>query len=95
MTKAVENYDNLTGPQKAAILMMALQDEQVSKIMSLLEDEEIRELSIVMTGLGTVSSSTVEKLFLEFAGAISAPSAMIGNYEKSWEISMNKYWQIT
>ncbi len=83
MTKAVENYDNLTGPQKAAILMMALQDEQVSKIMSLLEDEEIRELSIVMTGLGTVSSSTVEKLFLEFAGAISAPSAMIGNYENT------------
>lgn len=31
MGKAVENYYNLTGPQKAAILMMSLQEEHVSK----------------------------------------------------------------
>lgn len=81
MGKAVENYYNLTGPQKAAILMMSLQEEHVSKILSLMEDEEIRELSIVMTSLGTVPSATVEKLFLEFASAISGPSTMIGNFE--------------
>lgn len=83
MGKAVENYYNLTGPQKAAILMMSLQEEHVSKILSLMEDEEIRELSIVMTSLGTVPSATVEKLFLEFASAISGPSTMIGNFENT------------
>lgn len=83
MGKAVENYYNLTGPQKAAILMMSLQEEHVSKILSLMEDEEIRELSIVMTSLGTVPSATVEKLFLEFASAISSPSTMIGNFENT------------
>lgn len=83
MGKAVENYYNLTGPQKAAILMMSLQEEHASKILSLMEDEEIRELSIVMTSLGTVPSATVEKLFLEFAGAISGPSTMVGNFEST------------
>ncbi|MBQ8346096.1 MAG: flagellar motor switch protein FliG [Alphaproteobacteria bacterium] len=83
MGKAVENYYNLTGPQKAAILMMSLQENHVSKILSLMEDEEIRELSIVMTSLGTVPSATVEKLFLEFASAISGPSTMIGNFENT------------
>lgn len=83
MGKAVENYYNLTGPQKAAILMMSLQEEHVSKILSLMEDEEIRELSIVMTSLGMVPSATVEKLFLEFASAISGPSTMIGNFENT------------
>ena len=63
--------------------MMSLQEEHVSKILSLMEDEEIRELSIVMTSLGTVSSATVEKLFLEFASAISGPSTMIGNFENT------------
>ena len=83
MGKAVENYYNLTGPQKAAILMMSLQEGHVSKILSLMEDEEIRELSIVMTSLGTVPSATVEKLFLEFASAISGPNTMIGNFENT------------
>ena len=83
MGKAVENYYNLTGPQKAAILMMSLQEEHVSKILSLMEDEEIRELSIVMTSLGMVPSATVEKLFLEFASAISGPSTTIGNFENT------------
>lgn len=83
MGKAVENYYNLTGSQKAAILMMSLQEEHVSKILSLMEDEEIRELSIVMTSLGMVPSATVEKLFLEFASAISGPSTTIGNFENT------------
>lgn len=48
-----------------------------------MEDEEIRELSIVMTSLGMVPSATVEKLFLEFASAISGPSTTIGNFENT------------
>ena len=83
MAKSVENYYNLTGPQKAAVLMMSLPEEYVSKLLSLLEDEEIRELSVVMTGLGSIPSSVVEKLFLEFASTISTPGAMIGNFDNT------------
>lgn len=88
MSKAVENYYNLSGPQKAAILMMSLQEEHAAKILTLMEDEEIRELSIIMAGLGTVPSSTVEKLFLDFASAISNPGIMIGNYENTERLLM-------
>ncbi len=48
-----------------------------------MDDEEIRELSIVMTSLGTVPSSTVEKLFLEFASSVSCPGTMVGNFENT------------
>lgn len=88
MANAIDNFNVLTGPQKAAILLMSLQDEYVSKIFSLLEDEEVREISVVMAGLGTVSSSTVEKLFLEFANEISNPGKMIGNYENTERLLM-------
>lgn len=88
MSKAVENYYNLSGPQKAAILMMSLQEEHAAKVLALMEDEEIRELSIIMAGLGTVPSSTVEKLFLDFASAISNPGVMIGNYENTERLLM-------
>lgn len=83
MAKAIENYYNLTGPQKAAVLMMSLSEEHISKILSMLDDEEIRELSVTMTGLGAVASSVVEKLFLEFANAITNPGTMVGNFENT------------
>ena len=83
MVKAVENYYNLSGPQKAAILMMSLPEEHLSKMLTLLEDEEIRELSVVMASLGSIPSTVVEKLFLEFASAISNPGSMIGNFENT------------
>ncbi|MBR1777525.1 MAG: flagellar motor switch protein FliG [Alphaproteobacteria bacterium] len=83
MAQAVENYYNLTGPQKAAILMMSLPEEYITKMLSLLEDEEIRELSVVMTSLGSVPSAVVEKLFLEFASSISNPGTMVGNFENT------------
>lgn len=88
MATALDNYNTLTGPQKAAILMMSLQEEHASKIFSLLEDEEVREISVVMAGLGSVSSGTVEKLFLDFANEISSPGKMVGNYENTERLLM-------
>ncbi len=83
MAKGVENYYNLTNPQKAAVILMSLNEEHSSKILAMLEDEEIREISVLMAGLGRVSSDTVEKLFLDFVSAVSNPNTMIGNYENT------------
>jgi flagellar motor switch protein FliG len=71
----------LTGPERAAILMLALGEHYGSKIWGLLDDDELRELSIVMSTLGTVESKSVENLLLEFVGRLSASGALMGNYE--------------
>jgi flagellar motor switch protein FliG len=71
----------LSGPERAAVLMLALGDQYGSKIWSLLDDDELRQLSIVMSTLGTVESSSVENLLLEFVGRLSASGAIMGNYE--------------
>lgn len=83
MAQAVDNYYTLTGPQKAAILLMSLPEEYVGKLLGLLEDEEIREVSQTMTSLGAVSSNVIEKLFLEFANSISNPTSMVGNFDNT------------
>ena len=36
-----------------------------------------------MASLGSIPSTVVEKLFLEFASAISNPGSMIGNFENT------------
>ena len=43
----------LTGPERAAVLMLALGEQYGGKIWSLLDDDELRELSVVMSTLGT------------------------------------------
>ena len=63
-----EDFRTLTGPEKAAILMLALGEEHAAKLFALMDDEEIKEISQTMANLGTVSSSLVERLFVDFVG---------------------------
>ncbi|MFL2770252.1 MAG: flagellar motor switch protein FliG [Rhodospirillaceae bacterium] len=83
-----EDYRSLTGPQKAAIMMLSLGEEQAGRLFSMMEDEEIRELSQIMSGLGTVGAKLVEKLFVDFADAISNTGSLVGSYESTERLLM-------
>jgi flagellar motor switch protein FliG len=71
----------LTGPERAAVLMLSLGDQYGAKVWSLLDDDELRQLSIVMSVLGTVEAGSVESLLLEFVGRLSASGALMGNFD--------------
>jgi flagellar motor switch protein FliG len=71
----------LTGPERAAVLMLALGEQHGAKIWNLLDDDDLRQLSIVMSTLGTVDAQMVEALLLEFVGRLSASGALLGNYD--------------
>src|SRR5262245_26626280 len=70
-----------TGPERAAVLMLALGEEHGSKVWPMLDDDELRQITMVMARLGTVESSAVEDLLLEFVSRLSASGAVMGNYE--------------
>ena len=78
-----EDYRTLTGPEKAAIMMLALGEEHASKLFSHMDDEEIKELSQTMANLGTVSANLIERLFVEFAEQISATGSLVGTYDST------------
>ena len=71
----------LKGPEKAAVLMMALGEQYGGKIFSLLDDDELRKISVVMSSLGTIEAETVEELLLEFVSRMSASGALLGSYD--------------
>nr|MDJ0980031.1 flagellar motor switch protein FliG [Kiloniellales bacterium] len=81
MRGAREDYRSLSGPEKAGILLMALGEEGASNLFSLMDDEEIKELSQVMATLGMVSSDVVERLFVDFADQISSTGSLVGNMD--------------
>jgi flagellar motor switch protein FliG len=83
MARMKEDYRSLTGPQKAAILMLSLGEEQSSKLFAMMDDEEIKEISQTMANLGTVNSSVVERLFVEFADQISTTGSLVGSLEST------------
>src|ERR1700726_1160646 len=71
----------LPGPKRAAILMLALGEQYGGKVWSLLDDDEVRELSMHMSTLGTVEADVVEDLLLEFVSRMSASGALMGTFD--------------
>src|SRR4030088_3221780 len=71
----------MSGPKRAAILMLALGEQYGGKVWSLLDDEEVRELSVVMSTLGPVEADVVEDLLLEFVSRMSASGALMGTFD--------------
>lgn len=86
MATAKENKDDfrkMTGPQKAAMFLMAIGEENAVKLFALMDDEEIREVSNIMSTLGQVNSDVVERLFHDFADQVSASGALVGNSDST------------
>lgn len=82
-TRIKDDFQNVSGQQKAAILMMSLSEEQASGIFSLMDDEEIKDISQAMAGLGNVGSSVIERLFNEFISQMSATGSLVGSYDSA------------
>ncbi len=79
----IDDFNILSGQQKAAILMLSLDEERSASIFSLMDDEEIKELSVIMASLGKVNSNVVEQLFSEFVDKVSSTGALVGTYEST------------
>ncbi len=79
---AAADGKNLTGSEKAAILLLAL-GEETGPIWAALDDEELRDVSAAMSSLGVVQSSLVEDLIIEFVGKLSTSGSITGNFEQT------------
>ena len=83
MAQIRDDLRSLTGPEKAAIFMLAIDSDRASKLFELMGDEEIRDLSQSMSNLGTVDSSVIEGLFVEFADQLSSSGSLVGTYDSA------------
>ena len=78
-----EDLRAMSGPERAAVLMLSLGEEHAAKLFALMDDEEIKELSQTMANLGNVSSNVIERLFVDFADQISATGSLVGSYDST------------
>lgn len=71
------------GLEKAAIMLLSLPEEQAAKIFSLLDLDEIRELSQAMSHLGTIRPTLVESTMIDFVSQMSSTGSLVGSVEST------------
>ena len=83
MARGKDDPKNMSGPEKAAIFLLAMGDAQTGPIISMMDDEEIKALSNHMAHLGTISSEAVETLLIDFSEHVSSAGTLVGSYEST------------
>ena len=79
---SVDDARKLTGPEKAAVILLSLGEEHTT-LWKHLDDDEIKEISQAMATLGTVSAQVVEELLVEFVSGMSGSGAVMGSFEQT------------
>ena len=83
--KTVDVAARLTGPEKAAVILLALGEEH-AQVWKQLDEDEIKEISQAMASLGTVSSQAVEDLLVEFVSGVAGTGSLMGSFEQTQKL---------
>ena len=82
------DVSELSGRQKAAIMVLAMGEERASNVFAKMDDEEIREVSQAMVNLGKIDSDVIEGLLREFVGMIAGGGGLAGTFESTERLLM-------
>jgi flagellar motor switch protein FliG len=82
----VSDVSQVNGIQKVAILMLALGQQHSARLLSMMHEDEIRDVSTAMSLLGTVRANVVEQLCTEFAQGIGLQGNVMGSFEATEQL---------
>jgi flagellar motor switch protein FliG len=73
----------LSGPEKAAIILLVLGEKYGADIWQALDEDEVRTVSRAMSRLGSVTAEAVEALVAEFLSLMSQGGAVTGDFDRT------------
>ena len=82
-TASTSTIEKINGPERSAILLLALGKDYGEPIWESLEDDEIAEISVAMSKLGKITTDQVEEILARFISDMSISGAMMGNFEST------------
>ena len=80
---STDDYRALRGSHKAAILMLALGEDQCARLFGLMHEDELREISSAMAQLGAVRADVVERLCVDFTDSMGNAGNLVGTYDST------------
>ncbi|MDR0926941.1 MAG: flagellar motor switch protein FliG [Ignavibacteria bacterium] len=75
--KKIQTISDLTGKQKAAVLLMTMDIDTASKIFQDLELEEVEQIAVEITNLKDIGADIIEEVIEEFYSLITASNYMV------------------
>ncbi|MEQ1564127.1 MAG: flagellar motor switch protein FliG [Myxococcota bacterium] len=84
---AITTVDGLTGPQRAAVLLMVLDKDSARKLLSYLSVREVEDIGHAVGQIDTVEPDVVEKIVSEFVKDL-ARSSMIPKTGRDFAITV-------
>ncbi len=81
------NEMTLTGPEKAAILILCLGEERGSEMLKNFDEREIQRITRAMSGLGPIHADIAEQVLVEFAQSVNAHTTNSVDAAKSMLLS--------
>lgn len=81
--KTITNADELTGAERTAVVMLALGEENGKLLWESFEEDELREITLAITKLGSVTAEVVEQLLYEFVRNLSSTGSIVGSIESA------------
>lgn len=75
--KKITSAQDLTGRQKAAVLLMTMDIDTASKIFKDLELEEVEQIAVEITNLKDINNDIIQEVIEEFYGLITASSYLV------------------
>ena len=81
--RAITEPDQLSGAERAAVVMLALGEENGKPLWESFDEDELRELSLAITNLGSVTAEVVESLLFDFVKNLSSTGTVIGSVDSA------------
>lgn len=79
----VRPVPELSGPQRAAVMLLILGEEYGRDLWKEFEDDEVRIITRSMAELGTVDADSVERLMVDFVAKLSNAGSVTGSFDKT------------
>jgi flagellar motor switch protein FliG len=79
MGLSAKDIAKLSGKQKVAIVLLSMSDDNATKVFSLMNEDEITDISHSMSQLGSVSPEVVESVMTQLKNDLSGDSTFLGN----------------
>lgn len=76
----------LSGPEKAAIILLVLGEKYGGEIWSTLDEDEIRTVSRAMARLGSVTADAVQALVAEFLSLMANGGSVTGDFDRTEQL---------
>ena len=89
MADAAATVNDMDGPQRAAVLLLLLGEKYGGPIWAMLEEDEVKKVSLAMAQLGSIDAKTVEALMADFISRLTSTGAVTGSLDRTEEL-LNK-----